>query len=265
MNLPEAAFETILLTQDAGVATITINTPPANTLSAKTMGELSRAFDAIEGDEGVRAVVVTGAGPSVFAGGADVNEFTRIATEDEARTKMRAGAGLFRRIELFAKPVIAAVNGVCAGGGCELALACDIRVMAESARIGQPEITLGIMPAWGGTQRLPQLVGRANALLLMMSGEMIGAVEAARIGLVNLIVADGQALSKATELAGVFARQAPLALGAIKRAVAAGLDGGYSAGIEREQDEMAALFAGADAREGIAAYLGKRPPEFRGE
>ncbi|TAM73442.1 hypothetical protein EPN44_13680 [bacterium] len=257
-------FENVLLATEAGVATMTVNTPPTNTLSAKTVGELSRAFEAIERDDGVHAVVVTGAGDHVFVGGADVNEFTRITSPEDARAKMRSGADLFRRIELFPKPVIAAINGVCAGGGCEFALACDLRIMAEPATIGQPEINLGIIPGWGGTQRLPRLVGPGNALMLMMSGETISAAQAARIGLVNEVVPAGRARARAMEIARTLAARAPLALAAIKRAVATGLGEGYEAGIVCEQDEMAGLFASADTREGIAAFLGKRRPVFRG-
>ena len=257
-------FENVLLSAEAGVAILTVNTPPANTLSEQTVNEVSRAFDGIERDDGVRSVVVTGAGDRVFVGGADVNEFTRVASPEDTRAKMRSGADLFRRIELFPKPVIAAINGVCAGGGCEFALACDLRIMAESAMIGQPEINLGIMPAWGGTQRLPRLVGPGDALMLMMSGETISAAQAARIGLVNEVVPAGRALARAVEIARMLAARAPLALAAIKRAVTMGLDEGYEAGIACEQDEMVDLFASADAREGIAAFLGKRRPVFRG-
>ena len=257
-------FENLLLEVEAGVATVTVNTPPTNTLSAKTVGELSRAFDEIERDDGVHAVIVTGAGEHVFVGGADVNEFTRVASPQDARAKMESGAGLFRRIELFPKPVIAAINGVCAGGGCEFALACDLRIMAEPSKIGQPEIKLGIIPGWGGTQRLPRLVGPGNALMLMMLGELIPADEALRIGLVNGVVPAGCALARATEIARTLTARAPLALAAVKRAVTTGLDQGYEAGIACEQNEMVELFASADTREGIAAFLGKRAPVFRG-
>ncbi|TAM56622.1 hypothetical protein EPN52_13580 [bacterium] len=257
-------FENLLLATESGVATITINTPPVNALSAKTMTELGRAFDALEGEAGVRAVVVTGAGENVFIGGADIGEFTRIASPEDARAKMRSGAELFRRIELYPKPVLAAINGICAGGGCELALACDLRIMAEPARIGQPEIKLGIIPGWGGTQRLPRLVGPGNALMLTMTGETISAAEALRIGLVNAVVPAGAALERAGEIARLLAQRPPLALAALKRAVTTGLDEGYAAGIACEQSEMVKLFSGTDVREGIAAFLAKRSPVFRG-
>ena len=259
------AFENILL-ECGPVATVTINTPPANTLSAKTLAELSTAFDAIEADDAIRAVIITGAGQYVFIGGADINEFLELANDGaRALAAMKRGADFFARIETFRKPVIAAINGVCAGGGCELAMACDIRIMAETAKIGQPEIKLGIIPGWGGTQRLPQLVGRGRALMLMFSGDMISAIEAERCGLINEVVPDNQVLAKAKNVARMLATQAPLALAAIKRAVKTGLDEGLERGIEAEQSEMSALFGSADTQEGVTAFLQKRRPKFSGK
>lgn len=265
MSETTTAFDNILL-ESGPVATVTINTPPANTLSAKTLRELSAAFDAIEADDAVRAVIVTGAGQYVFIGGADINEFLELANDGaQALAAMKRGANFFSRIETFRKPVIAAINGVCAGGGCELAMACDIRIMAETAKIGQPEIKLGIIPGWGGTQRLPQLVGRGRALMLMFSGDMISAAEAARYGLINEVVPDNQVLAKAKNVARMLTMQAPLALAAIKRAVKTGLDEGLERGIEAEQSAMSALFGSADTQEGVTAFLQKRRPKFTGK
>ena len=265
MSQTAMVFDNILL-EPGPVATVTINTPPANTLSAKTLRELSTAFDSIEGDDAIRVVIITGAGQYVFIGGADINEFVEFAGDSaQARAAMKRGADFFARIETFRKPVIAAINGVCAGGGCELAMACDLRIMGETAKIGQPEIKLGIIPGWGGTQRLPQLVGRGRALMLMFSGDMISAAEAARIGLVNEAVPDNQVLAKAKNVARMLSMQAPLALAAIKRAVKTGLDEGLERGVEAEQAAMSELFGSADTQEGVTAFLQKRRPKFTGK
>ncbi|MDP9110938.1 MAG: enoyl-CoA hydratase-related protein [Candidatus Eremiobacteraeota bacterium] len=264
--MSEAATFGNIVVETGPVTTITINTPPANTLSAKTLSELSAAFDSIESDDAIRAVIITGAGQYVFIGGADINEFIELAKDGAAAlAAMKRGADLFTRIETFCKPVIAAINGVCAGGGCELAMACDIRIMAETAKIGQPEIKLGIIPGWGGTQRLPQLVGRGRALMMMFSGDMISAAEAAAYGLINEAVPDNQVLSKAKNVAKMLAAQAPLALAAIKRAVKTGLDEGLERGIEAERSAMSALFGSADTHEGVTAFLEKRRPKFTGK
>ena len=241
------------------VALAWLDHAPANALSPDTVDALRDVWNAVS-ESGVRALVVASANPRLFCAGADIKAFT--AMDDAASRAYIVGTHeLLRAFERSSVVTIAAVNGLALGGGCELAMACDLRLAAASARFGQPEIKLGIIPGFGGTQRLPRLVGSAKALELNLTGEPIGAQEAAACGLVNRVVPDEDLLDVALELAGTLAQQAPLAVAQIKRlAVDASLD----AGIAAEQTAFADVFASADAREGIAAFLEKRPPRFSG-
>jgi enoyl-CoA hydratase/carnithine racemase len=258
-----ATYSNILVDVQGGVAVITVNRPPANALSKATLDELNVAFDAIEKDANVRAVIITGAGQYVFVGGADISEFVGL-DEAGARASVQRGHDLFNKIEQFPKPVIAAVNGVCVGGGNELAMSCDIRIAAESAKFGQPEVNLGIIPGWGGSQRLPRLVGRGRALEIMLTGDLVKADDAARIGLVNKVVPDNEVLTHARNLARKLAMGAPLAMRFIKSTTNTGIEQGFDAGLAAETDAVKTIFASSDAKEGVAAFLGKRRPKFTG-
>ena len=263
MTQATATYSNILVDVQGGVAVITINRPPANALSKATLEELHAAFDAFEKDAAVRAVVITGAGQYVFVGGADITEFVGL-DEAAARASVQRGHELFSKIEHYSKPVVAAVNGVCVGGGNELALACDIRIAAESAKFGQPEVNLGIIPGWGGTQRLPRLVGKGRALEMMLTGDLVKADDAQRYGLVNKVVPDNEVLTHARNLARKLTMGAPLAMKYIKHSTNVGLEQGTAAGFKAEAQSVEQIFASADAKEGVAAFLGKRRPKFTG-
>jgi enoyl-CoA hydratase/carnithine racemase len=258
-----ATYSNILVDVQGGVAVITVNRPPANALSKATIEELDTAFDAIEKDANVRAVIITGAGQYVFVGGADISEFVGL-DEAGARASVQRGHELCNKIERFPKPVIAAVNGVCVGGGNELAMSCDIRIAAESAKFGQPEVNLGIIPGWGGSQRLPHLVGRGRALEMMLTGDLVKADDAARFGLVNRVVPDNEVLTHARNLARKLTQSAPLAMRLIKSTTNTGIEQGFAAGLAAETDGVKTIFASNDAKEGVAAFLGKRRPKFTG-
>ena len=242
-------------------ATLVIDHPKANAISSGVIAAFTAALDALEKDASVRALVVTGEGERFFAAGADVSEFPAAAA---AGRPAGGGGEMCRRLALLAKPSVAAVNGVAFGGGCEIALACDIRVAAESARFAQPEIKLGIIPGWGGTQRLPRAIGMSRAMRMLLTGEPIDAQTALAWGLVSDVVPDAELRSRAEALAEELAAQAPLAVAATKRAVHEGLDKPLSHGLDVETHEFTRLFGSDDAREGIAAFLEKRSPTWKG-
>jgi enoyl-CoA hydratase/carnithine racemase len=241
------------------VAVAWLDHPPANALAPETVDGLRRAWEASE-SAGVRVFVIASANPRLFCAGADIKAFT--AMDDASGRAYVAGTQeLLRAFERSAILTLAAVNGLALGGGCELAMACDLRIAAESARFGQPEVKLGIIPGFGGTQRLARLVGPAKALEMNLLGEPIRAQDAQALGLANRVVPDEQLLDAALETAQTLAAQAPLAVAAIKRVSAhADLDAGLAA----EQEAFADVFASADAREGIGAFLEKRAPDFQG-
>ncbi|MXX02250.1 MAG: hypothetical protein F4X08_04215 [Gemmatimonadetes bacterium] len=257
------SFEQILIEQDGGVVTITIDHPPLNVLSDQVGHELGEALDRIDGDPDASVVVLTGSGDRAFAAGADIRELQRLSGSD-AEEMTHRWHRLFRRIEAFRLPVIAAVNGVALGGGCELAMACDLRYASEKARFGQPEINLGLVPGWGGTQRLPRLIGRGRALELMMTGDMFDAAEAHRLGLVNRVTAPEDLMKTVGELARRMAAKGGVALASIKTCVNEGLDRGLDEALALEAREFGAVSSTEDKAEGIAAFLEKRPAAFRG-
>ncbi len=257
------SFEQILINRDGGVVTITIDHPPLNVLSAQVGRELGEALDGIEDDQAASVVVLTGNGDRAFAAGADIRELQRLSGSD-AEEMTHRWHRLFRRIESFRLPVIAAVNGVALGGGCELAMACDLRYASEKARFGQPEINLGLVPGWGGTQRLPRLIGRGRALELMMTGDMFDAAEAHRLGLVNRVTAPGDLMETVGELAARMAAKGGVALASIKTCVNEGLDQGLDEALALEAREFGAVSSTEDKAEGIAAFLEKRTAAFRG-
>jgi enoyl-CoA hydratase len=256
-------FETIRVERDDAVAILVIDRPEKrNALNATVRRELIRALDALREDESCRVVVVTGAGEKAFVAGADIAEFAeRTPVEQRAAMQERR---VFDELAGFPKPTIAMINGFALGGGCELAMACDIRIAGRSARLGQPEIRLGILPGGGGTQRLPRLVGPGRAMLMILTGELIDAVEAERIGLVDAVVDDGALRTRTMEIAAAIAAHSPLTLGLARQAVRASLELPLSAGLELERELFITAFTSDDRREGVQAFLEKRPAAFRG-
>jgi enoyl-CoA hydratase len=258
------AFENLLVDRDGAVAVLTVNRPKVlNALNAQTLDELRRAALELQRDESVRAIVLTGAGDKSFVAGADINELAR-QTPTSGREHALAGQHVFDLIENLGKPVIAAINGYALGGGCELAMACTIRLAADSAKLGQPEINLGLLPGYAGTQRLSRLVGKGRAMEMILGGAPISAAEAERIGLVNRVVPAAELLSEARALAGRLAASAPIALRYIMTAINKGLDMPFSAACAYEATLFGLVASTDDMREGTAAFLQKRKPEFKG-
>jgi enoyl-CoA hydratase len=245
------------------IATITVNRPEKlNALNAATIAELDRAIDEARARDDVAAVILTGAGRA-FVAGADITEIVA-SNPVEARELALRGQRMMRKFETSPKPTVAAVNGFALGGGCELAMACHIRVAAEGAKFGQPEVKLGIVPGYGGTQRLPRLVGKGRALQLLLSAEMIDAAEAYRIGLVNQVVPAGEAVAAARALLAPVLANGALAVALCLEAVDRGLDMGLDDGLAFEAGAFGLLAATADMREGMTAFLEKRAPAFTG-
>jgi enoyl-CoA hydratase len=247
--------------REGAVALVTIDHPPANAVSRAVIAGIRDAVAEIgrEGS-GVLAAVLTGQGERFFAAGADITEFEAAGAENIAD-----GQTLTLEMERCPVPLIAAVNGVAFGGGCELAMACDLRIAASNARFGQPEINLGIIPGWGGTQRLTRLIGLTRAMPLLLTGDPVDAQTALQFGLVSAVVEPAELLAAARALAAKIATKAPLAVRATKRAVLQGLEtASLPEALAVERQEFTALFGSDDAREGVAAFLGKRAPEWRG-
>jgi enoyl-CoA hydratase len=260
-----STYEHILLTQDGGVATITINRERVrNALSQATVAEIRGALEAAEADDSVRVVVITGAGEKAFAAGADINELRAVPDAFAARQLCERTHGVGFYIARMRKIVIAAVNGFALGGGMELAMACDIRVAADSARFGQPEINLGIIPGWGGSQRLPRLTNAAMAKLLCLTGDMIDAQEALRIGLVERVYPAADLMNSVNALAQQIAAKAPLAVAAIKQAINHGLNMTLEDGCLYESALFGDIVTTADGREGTGAFLEKRQATWQG-
>lgn len=257
--------QNLVLTQrEGGVATVTVNRPDVlNALDAATVSGLTSVMSELRDDDGVRAVVLTGAGERAFVAGADINELSKLDPLT-ARTLAERGHYLCGLIECLGKPVIAAINGFALGGGCELALACTLRIASATAKLGQPEIGLGIIPGFGGTQRLPRLVGSGRALELLLTGAPIGAEEAWRIGLVNRVVGPEALKEVAHQLASTIAQQAPIAIRAILDAVRHGSSMSLPDGLAFEASTFGVINGTADAREGTMAFLEKRQPQFTG-
>jgi enoyl-CoA hydratase len=259
------AFDNLLLERDAAVAIVTINRPKVlNALNMQTVAELGLVMRELKDDAAVRAVVLTGAGDRAFAAGADITELASL-TPGAAREYARAGQRVFDTIEQLGKPVIAAINGYALGGGCELAMSCTLRLAAERARLGQPEINLGLIPGYGGTQRLPRLIGRGRALEMLLTGLTLDAAEAHRIGLVNRVVAFEELMGAARTLATSLAAQPAIAVRHLLEAVGLGLDMPLGDGCEHEAALFGLTAASEDMREGTRAFLEKRQPSFKGQ
>ncbi|XWE63948.1 short-chain-enoyl-CoA hydratase [Sporomusa sphaeroides] len=241
---------------------ITLNRPKAlNALNSELLTELNGLLDEIAQDDSVKVVIITGSGDKAFVAGADIAEMQNISPL-EGRAFGKFGQAIFNKLENIPQPVIAAVNGFALGGGCELAMACDIRIASDKAKFGQPEVGLGIVPGFGGTQRLPRLIGKGRAKELLYTADMINAEEAYRIGLVNRIVAADELLSTAKELAEKIMARAQAAVRLCKAAVNTGMDTDLESGIAYEAEVFGLCFATADQKEGMSAFIGKRKPNF---
>lgn len=254
----------IQVAREDRLAVVTINRPPVNALNQDVLNDLEAAFDELAKDETVGAVIVTGGGDKAFVAGADIAEFPKLNSANGEKLSLR-GQQVFQKIADFPAPVIAAVNGFALGGGMELALACDIRVVAENAKVGLPEVTLGIFPGYAGTQRLPRMIAAGKAKELIFTGAMIDATEAYRIGIADHLTPAGEALNKAREVAAKILKAGPVAVRLAKQAVNKGLDQTLDEGQKTEAAFFARLCDTEDQKEGATAFLEKRPAVFKGK
>ncbi len=257
--------QNVLLEIKDRVAIVTVNRPgKLNALNGDTITALADVMSSANDNPEVRCVILTGAGPKSFVAGADISEIQTLNIEEGANFS-RMGQQVFRYIENMRKPVLAAVNGFALGGGCELAMACHLRIAAENARFGLPEINLGIIPGYGGTQRLPRLVGLSNALHLALTGDMIDAEDAHRLGLVSEVVPAAELMERAEKLAKILASKAPLAAGFILDAVYEGVQTDIDSALDIEAGYFGKVCETEDMKEGTAAFLEKRKPNFEGK
>jgi enoyl-CoA hydratase len=257
-------FSNLRLEFADGIATLSIDRPDKlNALNEQTIRELDRAVSEIAADDAARGVIVTGGGEKAFVAGADIAELSKMGPVDGVEVS-RLGQRVFRAIELSRKPVIAAVNGFALGGGCELALACHLRIASENAKFGLPEVKLGIIPGYGGSLRLPRIVGKGRALELVLTGEMIDAQEAHRIGLANRVVPQADLIAEARALMSKILRNGPVALGLAIECTTRGMEMSIDDGLALESNLFGLLAATDDMREGMAAFLEKRKAEFVG-
>lgn len=255
-------FSTASLEVENGVGILTLNRPEQlNALNRQVLEDISAALASAGEDPAIRVLVITGNGPKAFVAGADIAEMEALDPLGAVEFA-RFGQGVFSAIERYSKPTIAAVNGYALGGGCELAMSCDIRIAAKNARFGQPEVGLGIIPGFGGTQRLPMLVGKAVALEVILSGRMLDADEAHRVGLVNRVVPEGEAVKEAIALAIEIVKKSPYAVNQAKKAILGGLALGLEDGLRLEERLFSECFSHPDQREGMRAFLEKRRARF---
>ena len=258
------SFDNLLIERDGAVATVTVNRPKVlNALNTQTLDELRRAILELKGDAAVRVVILTGAGEKSFIAGADINELA-VQSPTSGREHAVSGQHVLDLIEQMGKPVIAAINGYALGGGCELAMACTIRIAADTAKLGQPEINLGIIPGYAGTQRLARIVGKGRALELLLTGDQIPAAEAHRLGLVNLVVPAAELMAEVKKLAAALAAKAPVAVRYILEAVNKGLEMPFAQAQIFEATLFGLVASTSDMREGTKAFLEKRKPAFKG-
>jgi enoyl-CoA hydratase len=259
------AFDNLLVDREGAVAVVTIHRPRVlNALNVQTVDELRRAMVDCGRDESVRVVILTGSGEKAFVAGADINELA-VLTPTDGREHALTGQHVFDVIENLGKPVIAAINGFALGGGCELAMACTLRVAADTARLGQPEIGLGLMPGYGGTQRLARLVGKGRAMEMCLTGAQVSAEEALRMGLVNRVVPAAELMAATRKLADHFARSAPIAMRYIINAVNRGVEMPLAEACQYEATLFGLVASTEDMKEGTRAFLEKRKPEFKGK
>ncbi|MBX2978544.1 MAG: enoyl-CoA hydratase/isomerase family protein [Flavobacteriales bacterium] len=260
------SYQNLLVANEGATRILTINRPDQlNALNRATIDELDRALNEAEADRSVRVLIITGSGPKAFVAGADIKEFAHFSVEEGKALSADGHNKLFDHVERLNKPVIAAVNGFALGGGLELAMSCHFRVASDNAKLGLPEVGLGVIPGYGGTQRLAQLVGKGKAMemILLGSAGMVPAAEALQWGLVNHVVPADQLMSTTMELASKIAKNSPTALGAAIRAVNAGYEPGAN-GLQREIEEFGKCFGTADFKEGTGAFMEKRKAEFQG-
>jgi enoyl-CoA hydratase len=257
-------FDNLLIERDGAVLSITVNRPQVlNALNTQTLDELRRAILDLKRDDGLRAAILTGAGEKSFVAGADINELAG-QTPTGGREHALVGQHVFDLIENLGKPVIAAINGYALGGGCELAMACTLRIAADTAKLGQPEIALGLMPGYAGTQRLPRLVGKGRAMEMILTGAPISADEALRIGLVNRVVPGATLMTEARTLAAQLAKSAPIAMRYIINAINRGVDMSLADACQYEATLFGLVASTDDMRDGTRAFLEKRKPDFKG-
>jgi enoyl-CoA hydratase len=257
-------FANLIYQKSGAIATLTINRPKAlNALNQATLAEIQSALQDAASDSSVRGVIVTGAGDKAFVAGADISEIASVSPL-EAQAFTRHGQAVFDLVETLGKPVVAAVNGYALGGGCELAMACTLRIAAENASFGQPEVKLGVLPGFGGTQRLPRLVGKGRAMQIILTAQNIDAREAHRIGLVNEVVDPARLVARAEELLRQIIANAPLAVRLSMEAINHGLETGQAQGLALESSSFALCASTDDKREGTTAFLERRPPRFSG-
>lgn len=258
-------LQTLHCQRDESVALITLNRPDAlNALNATMFEELEQLFSELSTDRTIRVILITGAGERAFAAGADIRELTNVDSQSGKILSQR-GQRVFNAIENCGKPVIACINGVALGGGCELALVCTLRIANQKAMLGLPEVKLGLIPGYGGTQRMPRLIGRSAALRLMLTAQNVRAEEALRLGLVDEVVPAADLMARGHELAQTIANMAPLAISAILAAVAQGKEQPLEQSLRAESEIFASLCDTQDKREGLSAFLEKRPAAWRGE
>jgi enoyl-CoA hydratase len=262
--MPNLPFENIAVESDGAVATITLNRPKVlNALNAQLLAELSLALVELERNKDVRAIVITGSGEKAFAAGADIGELNALPNAVEGAEKARIGQGVTLQIERLRKPVIMAINGFALGGGCELAMSGDIRIASDNAKFGQPEVNLGLIPGYGGSQRTTRLVGKGMAMYLCLTGELIDAQEALRIGLVQRVVPQAELLDTARKIASTIAQKAPLAIESCKRAINGGAHLPVADALEIEALEFGTLVNTNDFKEGTSAFLEKRKANWK--
>lgn len=258
-------FSTLLFEVNEQICTITINRPDKlNALNKAVFDDLEKAFNEIEKTEDIRSVIITGSGGKAFVAGADIAEFSSYTVE-QARTLSARGQEIFFKIEKCSKPVVAAVNGFALGGGCELAMACHFRICSENAKFGQPEVNLGLIPGYGGTQRLTQLVGKGKSMELHMTGQMMDASDAFRTGLVNYVTTAEALLAKAREILITINGKAPFAISKVIETINAAMNDEGEGGFTKEVNAFAECFGTADMKEGTTAFLEKRKPVFSGK
>ena len=258
-----ASGQNVKVVVEDRVAVVTIDHRPVNALDRQTLQELGQMMDALTAEPSAKVAVITGGGSLAFVAGADIKQVSQLGSVEAARDLAALGQAVFLKIQRLPKPVIAAINGVCLGGGLELAMACHVRISGDRARFGQPEINLGIIPGWGGTQRLPRIIGKSKALEWILTGDIYAAQEALRLGLVNLVVPQDQVLKVAKDFARKIASKGAVAVTQILRAVEEGMGGLLEDGLRKEAEVFGAVLASEDSKEGITAFLEKRQPQFK--